>query len=169
MCTFSSRTCLLLVFVPFDRCNAHRRKKNMFINLVNCSSIHSFNIHSQCRRVHGKITYEWYTDDIRVHTSDIRMTYEYIQATYGWHTSTCEWHTSTYEWHMDDIRLHTSDIRMTLYTYEWYSDDMRVHTSDIRMAYEYVRVAYEWHTCIREWHTDEMRFERKINFLKPFW
>ena len=141
MCTFSSRTCLLLVFLPFDRCNAHKRKKYMFINLVNCSSIHSFNIHSQCRRVHGKTMYEWYTDNILVHTSDIRMTYVYIRVIYGWHTS----------------------------TYEWHTDGMQVHTSGIRMTYEYVRVAYEWHTGIHEWHTDDMRFERKINFLKPFW
>ena len=133
MCTSSSRTSLLLAFVPFDRFNANRRKKNMFINLVNCTSIHSFNIHSQCRRVHGKTTYEWYTDDIRVHNSDIRMTYEYIQVTYGCHTSTYEWHTSTYEWHIDDIRLHTSDIRMT---------------------YVYIRVIYGWHTSTYKWHTD---------------
>ena len=79
-------------------------------------------------RVQGKSTYEWHTDDIRVHKSDIRMTYEYIRVTYGWHTS-------TYEWHTDDIQGHTSDIRMT-----W------VHTSNIRMTYEYIRVTYGWHT-----------------------
>ena len=105
MCTSSSRTCLLLVFVPFDRCNAHTRKKNMFINLVNCTSTHSFNIHSQCRRVHSKTTYEWHTDDIRVHTSNIRMIYDYIRVTYERHTSTYDWHTGTCEWHIDDTRL----------------------------------------------------------------
>ena len=39
------------------------------------------------KRVHGKTTYEWHTDDIRVHTSHVRMTYEYTRVTYGWHTS----------------------------------------------------------------------------------
>ena len=37
--------------------------------------------------VHGKTTYQWYTDDIRVHTSDIRMTYEYIRLTCKWHAN----------------------------------------------------------------------------------
>ena len=55
--------------------------------------------------IHGKTTYEWHTDDIRIHTSDIRMTYEYIPVTYGWH-----------------IRVHTSDIRMTC---DWHTDDMQ--------------------------------------------
>ena len=53
-------------------------------------------------RVHGKTTYEWHTDDIRLYTSDIRMTYKYIRVTYGWHTSTYECHTNdmrvTYGW-----------------------------------------------------------------------
>ena len=62
-------------------------------------------------KVHGKTTYEWHTDNIRVHTSDIRMTHEYIRVTYGWYTS-------TYEWHTDDIQVHTSDIRMA---YEWHA------------------------------------------------
>ena len=123
-------------------------------------------------RVHGKITYEWHTDDIQVHTSDItddirvhtsdtqvhtsdiwmtyeyiRVTYEYIRVAYGWHTSTCEWHT----------------------------DDIRVHTSDIRMTYEYIRVTYGWHTSTYKWHTNDMRvhtddmwFKRKIKVLKVF-
>ena len=110
--------------------------------------------------VHGKATYEWQTNDIRVHTSDIRMAYRHIRVTY-------EWHTSVYEWH-------TSDIRMT-----W--EYIRVHISDIQMTYEYMRVTYGWHPCTYEWHTrdmemtyewhtDDMRFERKIKliFLKLF-
>ena len=32
-------------------------------------------------RVHGKITDELHTDDMRVHTSDIQMTYKYIRVT----------------------------------------------------------------------------------------
>ena len=51
-------------------------------------------------------TYEWRTDDIRVHGSNIRITYEYIRVIYGWNTSTCEWHTN-------GIRVHTSGICMT--------------------------------------------------------
>ena len=174
MCTSSSRTSLLLAFVPFDRFNANRRKKNMFINLVNCTSIHSFNIHSQCRRVHGKTTYEWHTDDIRVtygwhtstyewhtddirvHTSDIRMAYEYIRVAYEYIRVTYGWHKITYEWHTNDIRIHTSDIRMTYEyirvtygwhtsTYEWHANDIRVHTSDLRMTYRYMLVTYRWH------------------------
>ena len=92
--------------------------------------------------VYGKTTYEWHTDDIRVHTSDIRMTYEYIRVRYGWHTS-------TYKWHTDDIRVtygwHTS-------TYERHTDAIRVYTSDIRMTYEYIRVAYGWYASqIHPW------------------
>ena len=98
-------------------------------------------------RVHGKTTYAWHTDDIRVHTNDIRMTYEYIRVTYGWHTS-------IYEWHTDGIRVHMSDIRMTCehirVTYGW-------HTSDIQMAYEYIRVTYRWHATTYEWHRDDTR------------
>ena len=52
------------------------------------------NFFSSLGSVHGKTTYEWHTDDIRVHKSDIRITYEYIRVTYeyiqvayGWHTS----------------------------------------------------------------------------------
>ena len=103
-------------------------------------------------------TYEWHTDDIRVHTSDIWMTYEYTGVTYGWHTS-------TYEWHTDDIRVHTSDIRMT-YEYIWVKYGcIRLHTSDIGMTYQYIRMTSEW-------LTDDMQFvfERKIklSFLKLF-
>ena len=35
------------------------------------------------KKVHGKTTYEWYTNDMRVHNSDKQMTYEYIRVTYG--------------------------------------------------------------------------------------
>ena len=73
-------------------------------------------------QVHGKTTYEWHTNNIRVHTIDIRMTYEYIRVTYGWHTRTYEWHPEDIQVHTSDIRVHTSDIRMT---YEWHTDDMR--------------------------------------------
>ena len=46
-------------------------------------------------------TYEWHTDDIRVHTSVIGMTYEYTRVTYGWHTSTYDWHTNGIRVHID--------------------------------------------------------------------
>ena len=98
--------------------------------------------------VHAKTTYEWHTDEIRVHTSDIRMIYEsddwhmdeirvhtsdirmtndYIQVIYGWHTSKCEWH-------MDDIRVHMSDIPSHTNTCEWHTDGVQVHTTDIWMT-----------------------------------
>ena len=150
MCTSSSRTSLLLVFVPFDRLNANRRKKNMFINLVNCTSIHSFNIHSQCRRVHGKTTYEWHTDDIRVTYGWHTSTYKYIQVTYGWHTSTYEWHTSTYEWHTDGIRVRTSGMRVT---------------------YMYTRVTYRWHAVRKKnklFKTFLIILFQNIRFVKEF-
>ena len=72
--------------------------------------------------VHSKTTYEWHTDDMRLHTSDIRMTCEYIRVTYGWHTS-------TYEWYKDDIRVHTSDIRMK---YEWYTSTYDLDANLVR-------------------------------------
>ena len=81
--------------------------------------------------VHGKTTYEWHTDDMRVHTSNIRISYEYIRVTYGWHTSTYECIGVTYGWHTG--------------TYEWNTDGIRVHTSDIWMTYGYIRLTYEWH------------------------
>ena len=111
-------------------------------------------------QVHGKTTYEWHTNDIRVHTIDIRMTYEYIRVTYGWHTS-------TYEWHKDDIRMTYEYIRVTYgwhtRTYEWHPEDIQVHTSDIRVHTSDIRMTYEW-------HTGDMRFERqiKLSFLKLF-
>ena len=55
--------------------------------------------------VHGKTTYEWHTDDIRVHKSDIR-----------WHTSTYEWNTDDIRVHVDKIWAHTNDTQMTC---EW--------------------------------------------------
>ena len=90
--------------------------------------------------VHGKITDEWHTDDIRVH-----------RVTYGWHTSTYYWHMDDIRVRTSDIRVHTSDIRMTYEhiqvtygwhasTYEWHTDDTRVHIVDIRVTYEYIRV-----------------------------
>ena len=81
------------------------------------------------QKAHGKTTYEWHADEVRVHTSDIRLTYEYIRVPYRWHTSTIEWHTH----------------------------DIRVQLSDIRMTYEYIRVTYGWHTSKCEWHTDDIR------------
>ena len=91
------------------------------------------------KKVHGKTSYEWHTNDIQVHRSDIRMTCEYIRVTYGWHTSdirmtyeyirvTYGWHTSTYEWHTGDIRVHTSDILV-------HKKDLAWHASDIRVTY----------------------------------
>ena len=75
-------------------------------------------------RVLGKTTYEWHTDDIRVHTSDIGMTYEWHTDHKRVHTSdigmTCEyirvaygWHTRTYEWHTNDKQVHTRYIPVT--------------------------------------------------------
>ena len=64
--------------------------------------------------VHGKTTYEWQMDDLRVHP----MTYR--------------WHTSTSEWYMDDILVYTFEIRMTYeyirVTYKWH---------DMRMTFEW--------------------------------
>ena len=37
--------------------------------------------------VHGKTTFEWHTNDIRVHKSDIRTTCECIWVICEWHTS----------------------------------------------------------------------------------
>ena len=109
------------------------------------------------KRVHGNTTYEWHTDDIRVHASDVRMTY-------GWHTSTYEWHTDdirvhpTYQWHTSDIRMTYEYIRVTYSDIRVHTNDMWVHTSDIRMTYE--------------WHADDMWFKRKLIlkliFLKLF-
>ena len=66
-------------------------------------------------------TYEWHTDDIRVHTSDIWMIYEYIRVTYGWHTTHIQviyrGHASTYEWDTNDIQVIYEYIRLT---YKWY-------------------------------------------------
>ena len=78
------------------------------------------------KTVHGKSTYKWYTDDIRVHTSDIRKTYEYIQVTYGWYKS-------MYGWHDHDMQVHTGSMHET-----------QVHTSGILMEQGYIRVTYEW-------------------------
>ena len=39
-------------------------------------------LHISFNSVHGKTTYKWQTDDIRVHMSDIRITCEYIRVTY---------------------------------------------------------------------------------------
>ena len=86
-----------------------------------------------CTNVHGKTTYELYTDDIWGHTS-----------TYGWHTSdhtsdirmTYEWHTNGARVHTDDLRTRRSDIRIT---YKW-------HTNDIQVSYEYIRMTYRLHT-----------------------
>ena len=91
------------------------------------------------RRVHGKTTYEWHTDDIRVHTSDIRMTYESMRVTYGWHTS----------------------------TYERYTVDIRVHTSDMQMTYEYIRLAYEWDDMRMtfKWHNGWHAVRKKNSYL----
>ena len=87
----------------------------------------------QAKTVHGKTTYEWHTDDIRVNTSDIRMTYKYIRVTYGWHWS--------------EIRMTYEYIRVA---YGW-------HRSEIRMTYEYIRVTYRWHKSTYEWHTNGIR------------
>ena len=38
--------------------------------------------------VHGKTTFEWHTNDIRVHKSDIQTTCECIWVICKWHTST---------------------------------------------------------------------------------
>ena len=65
------------------------------------------------KMAHGKTTYEWDTDDIRVHTSDTGMTYEYIRVTYGWHTVTYEWHTDDIQVHIDKIWAPANDMRMT--------------------------------------------------------
>ena len=62
------------------------------------SRISEINLPPSLIKVHGKTTYEWDMDDIRIHTSDIRMTFEFIRVTYGWHTSTYEWHTGDIEY-----------------------------------------------------------------------
>ena len=76
--------------------------------------------------VHGKTTYKWHTDDIRVHTSGIWVTYE--------------WHTSTYEWHTNDVRVHTSDFRMTYeyirVTYGWHMSTYEWDTNNMRITWE---------------------------------
>ena len=100
-------------------------------------------------RTHGKTTYEWHTDGIRVYTSDIRVAYEYIRVTYGWHTS-------VYEWHTGDMQVNTTDMRVT---YEWHTstyDDMQLHTSDIRMKNEHIRVTYVWKMSTYEWHANDI-------------
>ena len=85
--------------------------------------------------VHGKTTYEWHMDDIRVHMSDIRMT--------------CK--------HKDDIRVHTSDMPLYIGAYGWLTDNMRVQTSDILMAYDYIQILYEHIRMTYEWHTSDIR------------
>ena len=93
------------------------------------------------RMVHGKTTYEWHTDDMRVHTSDIRVTYEYIRVTYEYIRVAYGWHTSTYEWHTDNIRVNTSYIQMA-----WC-------TNAIRVSYG----------C------NAVRKKNKVIFFKAFW
>ena len=94
------------------------------------------------KKIQGKTTGEWHTNDIGVHTSDIRVTYG--------------WHTRIYEWHTDYIRVHTN-------TYQLHTDNMRVHTNDIRVHTSGIQMTYER-------HMDVMWFERKIKliFLKLF-
>ena len=87
------------------------------------------------------MTYEWHSDDIRVHTSSY------------------EWHTSTYEWHTDDI--HTSDIRMA---FKYMHIIMRAHGSGMQMTYEYIGVTYEWHTSDTRVHTIDIRMIYKMAY-----
>ena len=125
--SFGEPVCQNGYYLGRQICSEYQYLQKSFFSEADTSTKHQifrnsrfFNKVTSSKRVHGKTTYEWHTNDIRVHTRDRRMTYEYIRITYGWHTS-------MYEWHTDDIEY----IRVT---HGW-------HTS----TSEYIRVTYGWH------------------------
>ena len=95
-------------------------------------------------KVHGKTTYAWHTDDIRVHTDDIRVIHEYIRVTYDY-----------IRVHMSDIRVYTSGIRMTC---RYVRATYRLHTSTYEWLTDDKQVTYGWHTSTYEWHTDDQEY-----------